>query len=118
MIVDVGSAQDFSEGVVRPVAVAQRTIGIVRWRGSLYALRDRCPHQGGPVCRGLLRPALVAGPAVGDISVDDARLVLSCPWHGWEFDVATGRALGDGGYRIATYRVSEDRGRVLLEVAG
>ena len=42
--------------------------------GTLYALDGICPHQGGPLGKGRLEAAIV-----------------TCPWHGWQFDVSTGQ---------------------------
>jgi nitrite reductase/ring-hydroxylating ferredoxin subunit len=103
---------------MRLVEVRSRSIGVVRWRGALHALRNLCPHQGGPACRGLLRPLLKPDSTVGEIALDEDHLVLSCPWHGWEFDVATGRSLWDDTCRLGKYRVAVERGRVLIEVGG
>ena len=39
------------------------------------------------------------------MAVDDTRPVLSCPWHGWQFDVATGKAVTNQRLRARTYAV-------------
>lgn len=67
--------------------------------GELLAYENLCPHLGGPVCEGEIRPAVTA------VVDEDGRLLdecsdmgsprLICPWHGWEFDLATGQAIGD-----------------------
>jgi nitrite reductase (NADH) small subunit len=116
--VDVGGENEFEEGAVRLVEVGRRSIGIVRWRGAVHALRNLCPHQGGPACRGLLRPLLKPDSAIGGIALDEERLVLSCPWHGWEFDVVTGHSLWDDTCKLGKYRVAVESGRVLIEIGG
>jgi nitrite reductase (NADH) small subunit len=116
--VDVGGENEFEEGAVRLVEVGRRSIGIVRWRGAVHALRNLCPHQGGPACRGLLRPLLKPDSAIGGIALDEERLVLSCPWHGWEFDVVTGQSLWDDTCKLGKYRVAVESGRVLIEIGG
>jgi nitrite reductase/ring-hydroxylating ferredoxin subunit len=54
----------------------------------------------------------------GVLEYDSDRLVLSCPWHGWEFDVETGRAIWDESYRAKTYATTVRDGRVLVEIGG
>jgi nitrite reductase (NADH) small subunit len=51
-----------------------RIIALFNVEGTLYALDGVCPHQGGPLGQGEL---------CGD--------VVTCPWHGWQFNVQTGR---------------------------
>lgn len=51
-----------------------RVIAIFNVAGSVFALDGICPHQGGPLGQGALTGCIV-----------------TCPWHGWQFDVATGQ---------------------------
>ena len=75
-----------------------------------------CSHQSGPVCSGILGPRLTGGRP-GAMELDAATPVLACPWHGWEFDVRTGRALHDGRHSIRTFPVRIAGDRVLVELA-
>lgn len=114
--VDVGSVEDFGEGRPRIVEVGGREIGVVRWREELFALRNICPHQYGPMCRGHTMPLLTGDADEGTIAADEDRPVVVCPWHGWEFDARTGRAAwGPSTYRIKTYPVVVEDGRVLVD---
>ena len=84
-----------------PLAVRLLDEDLVLWRdlqGALHAWADRCPHRGAPIC---------AGRVVTPIEVRDGRLdlgdrvsVLRCPWHKWEFEIATGRCLVDERLRL------------------
>ena len=115
-MIDVGSVDDFNERAVRVVAVEGREIGIVRWRGDeIYAIHNRCPHMAGPVCRGGVGPKLVCRDgSPGSLFVDEDTPVLACAWHRWEFDVRSGEALWDPGYRVKTYPVDVVDGRVFV----
>jgi len=98
------------------VFVDGREIGVIAWRGELFALLNVCPHQLGPVCRGHAMPLLV-GREGGDMSVDDETVVVVCPWHSWEFDVRTGQGVGGGRRRrLRTFDVKEEDGRVWVDV--
>lgn len=118
MFVDVLALDELEERRPKLATVEGREIGIIRWNGDVYALRNVCPHQFGPVCRGHVMP-LITGGLDDRLEADSDRPVLVCPWHGWEFDVATGRsAWGDTPYRyrLKTYEVKIEDGRVLVEV--
>ncbi len=115
MIADLGPLDAFHEGEVRVVKAGRREIGVARWRGRLYALRNVCAHQRGPVCEGWLAGRMTSG-SPGEMSVEEEAPVLACPWHGWEFDIRTGRALSDRRFRVRTYRVRVEHGHVLVEL--
>ena len=44
--------------------------------------------------------------------------VLRCPWHGWEFDIATGCSLFDPDTKLMSYPVHVENGRILVEIGG
>lgn len=110
---DVGSLDELElEG--RIVArVSGRDVGVLRdpQTGSLHGIRNRCPHQGGPLCLGTVRERIVGAPGLYELG---GRSVLRCPWHGWEFDLETGRCLDEPSLRAAVYMVRVDGGRVLI----
>ena len=81
--------------------------------GRLYALRNKCPHKGGPLGLGPLRPHVV-GEGVGQWVYEREGEIIQCPYHHWEFDVRTGRALCDPGLRAKTYRVEVEDCEVVL----
>jgi nitrite reductase/ring-hydroxylating ferredoxin subunit len=115
MRVDVGSVADFEEREVRIVKVGNHDIGVLRWHDRFFALHNRCPHQKGPVCLGIVSGRLgSAGP--GSMEVDEETPVLACPWHGWEFELEHGRALWDSSYAVKLFPVHVESGRVMLDV--
>ena len=76
------------------VEVGGRSIGVFNVGGEFFALRNRCPHQGGPLCLGITLGFLrSAGP--GEFHYSRAGEILRCPWHGWEFDMRTGQSWFD-----------------------
>ena len=110
---DLGPVSEFPFNTITIVNVAGREIGVIRTDSEFYALRNLCPHQSGPLCRGKLARLLKAS-APGAIEFERQRSVVTCPWHGWEFDVETGRALYDQTMRVATYLVEEVGGRLFI----
>jgi nitrite reductase (NADH) small subunit len=115
MIVEVGPLSEFHDGEVRVVAVEGREIGIIRWADDVFALANLCAHQRGPLCRGTLGPRLEASEP-GTMELGAGAPIIACPWHGWEFDVQTGRALWDEHYRVRTYPAQVIDGRVVVDV--
>jgi nitrite reductase/ring-hydroxylating ferredoxin subunit len=109
---DVGALDDFEERRPAVVEVDGREVGILRWNGDFFAVRNICPHMLAPVCRGIAL-ALITSDEQGAPQVDADHPVIACPWHGWEFDVATGRAVCQGlDYKVRTYPTTVEEGRV------
>ncbi|MGQ0574879.1 MAG: Rieske (2Fe-2S) protein [Pseudonocardia sp.] len=102
----VGRVSDIPPGERKIVEVGGRTIGVFNVRGRFYALRNICPHQGAPLCQGSLGgTALPSRP--GEFVWGREGEILSCPWHGWEFDVTTGRSVfNPHRTRVRTFEVS------------
>jgi nitrite reductase/ring-hydroxylating ferredoxin subunit len=120
MRVVVGKVSDFANGDRKIIEVNGKSIGVFRIDDRFYALRNRCPHQFGPLCLGTLAPrAVSSGP--GDVRLDSGPPLLACPWHGWEYDIATGQSFmgpGRGNVPALTYDVSVLPGNELLPADG
>jgi nitrite reductase (NADH) small subunit len=111
----VGHASTFKAGVMQLVQVAGREIGIIRLHtGEMRAVMNRCPHKGAPICRGIVGGAWESsGP--GELSFDDSRNVLVCPWHGFAFSLTTGKELfWHKGSSLRMYDVVEADGEVVV----
>jgi nitrite reductase/ring-hydroxylating ferredoxin subunit len=76
------------------VTLRGRSIGVFNVAGEFFALRNACPHQGGPLCLGVLSGLALPGPP-GEYRYVRRGEILRCPWHGWEFDVRTGQSYVD-----------------------
>jgi nitrite reductase/ring-hydroxylating ferredoxin subunit len=85
--------------------------------GELHALLGICPHRGGLLGFGRLCP-LVTSERFGTYELAETTTLLRCPWHAFEFDVRTGEAIADPTYRVQTYPVREEDGRILVEMPG
>jgi len=108
---DVGPVELLERTGLLTARVGGREIGVIATPDGPRAVRNRCPHQGGPLCRGPVALRLEGTP--GKYDAGD-RLVLRCPWHGWEFDLQTGRCPDDAAMRVAVYPVRVESGRVLV----
>jgi nitrite reductase/ring-hydroxylating ferredoxin subunit len=90
----VARARDIAPGTCKIATVRGREIGIFNLGGEYFALSNRCPHAGGPLCRGRIGP-LVLSDGPGDYRLTRERELLRCPWHGWEYDIRTGQSWCD-----------------------
>ena len=99
-------------GAVRIVEVGSHRIGLYRVGNDVHALADRCPHRGAPICAGAV--ATPIGVENGVLATGAPNSVLRCPWHKWEFDIASGRCLVDDRLRVRRYSVRVDGDTVVV----
>jgi nitrite reductase/ring-hydroxylating ferredoxin subunit len=78
-----------------------RMVAIANIDGRFHAIDGLCPHQGGPLGTGML-----------------CGTTLTCPWHGWQFDVVSGRHKVSATVRQAVHEVREEGGRLFVRLAG
>ncbi len=118
----VGKVAEIPEGG-RKIIVPFRGragIGIFNVKGAFYALRNICPHKRGPLCTGEVagRSSATAPPSQTDGFVDYEREdeIIRCPWHAWQFDIATGLCPVDPNVRVKTYPVIVDGEDLIVDV--
>lgn len=119
-LVDVGASQDVPERGRLVVEISTDTgavtLGIFRFAGRLYAWENRCAHQGGPACQGRIvsrvREGLDDEQRSLGLRFDEDTMHVVCPWHGFEYDVVTGRHPGRPDLALRSFGVSEDGGRI------
>jgi nitrite reductase/ring-hydroxylating ferredoxin subunit len=95
----VGLIDDIEEGDRRIVQIGALSVGVFHHKGSWYAVENHCLHRGGPVATGRLD---------GD--------VLTCPWHGFQYNVTTGQLLVDPNAVLRTFPVTIQNGEIHLQV--
>jgi nitrite reductase (NADH) small subunit len=93
-------AGDIAPGAVREVQVNGKAVALANVGGKFYAVDNTCLHRGGPLGQGALNGTK-----------------LMCPWHGWEYDVTTGKVGQNPSVGVATYPV-EIRGDEVFVDAG
>src|SRR5690348_14357617 len=72
-LIRVAAVSDVPPGTAREVMAGDQVVALFNVDGRFYALDGVCPHAGGPLGEGALRGT-----------------VVTCPWHGWQFDVVSG----------------------------
>lgn len=109
----VAAVDEIPPGERKLVEVAGRSVGVFNVGGAYYALLNRCPHQAGPLCRGLLH-AFIESTVPGEYRYTRKGEILRCPWHGWEFDVKTGQSWFDPArVRVRAYEASVQPGSAI-----
>ena len=105
----VATIDEIAPGGHKIVEVAGRSIGLFNIAGQFFALRNSCPHQGGPLCSGRLT-GFISATVPGEYSYTRQGEMLRCPWHGWEFDIKTGQSWFDPAQmRVRSYQVTVEQ---------
>ena len=81
------------------LSVGGQAVALFNVEGAFYALSNTCLHRGGPLGQGFV----------------EGRTV-TCPWHSWTFDVATGANVVNGELKVACYETKLEDGQVLVKV--
>jgi nitrite reductase/ring-hydroxylating ferredoxin subunit len=97
--VTVARADDLAPGEMRRVQAGEDEIALARVGDEFYAVQGACLHLKGPL---------------GDGRLQDH--VLTCPWHGWQYDVRTGKNEFDLAIQLRTYDVRVENGEVRIAV--
>lgn len=114
----IGNFSDLSEDSRKLVTIAGEEIVVFRHSDTVYALENRCLHMGGPIAEGLLVGRVEGvvdegGNQLGDRFSDDVTHVV-CPWHGWEYDIASGRCAALPGLGLKKYQTDIREGQVYV----
>lgn len=79
---------EIPSGTVAELQLDGKTIALANVEGTFYAIDNTCLHRGGPLGQGELRGQ-----------------VVTCPWHGWQYDVTTGKSTMNPAVGVTCYRV-------------
>jgi 3-phenylpropionate/trans-cinnamate dioxygenase ferredoxin subunit len=89
------------------------TVAVFNVEGQVFALSNHCPHHGGPLCHGRISGAVLPSQPYEYRYGREGR-VLICPWHGWEFDIESGRTIFDPSVRVKIYEARIEKGEIVL----
>ena len=94
----VAQKSEIVEGQGKLVNVNGKEIALFSVNGQFFAIDNTCLHRGGPLAEGFL---------------EDEK--VTCPWHGWQFDVKTGQNLMPGMGKLNSYKVSVENEDIFIE---
>lgn len=95
------------------IEIGGKEIGVYYVDGDVYAWLGVCPHRGAPMCRGLVSGTHLPS-RVYEYEYGMENQILRCPFHGWEFNLKTGRLLLDDEVKLRGYETVVEDGRVYL----
>lgn len=95
----IASVSDVPPGEGIELAAGGRMIALFNVDGTFHAMDGVCPHSGGPLGKGVL-----------------SGCVVTCPWHGWQFDVTTGTHQLNAGLSHPTFTVIVEGDDVFVEL--
>jgi len=79
---------EVAPGTVRELQLDGKTVALANVEGKLFATDNTSPHRGGPLGQGYLEGNCI-----------------TCPWHGWEYDVTTGKVIANPSVGVECYPV-------------
>ena len=114
----IGKAAAFPNPGRKVVEVEAVAVGVFCRDGKFTAFENACPHMGGPVCQG----KIIAGvqELIGEdktslgLAFAKDQVNIACPWHGYEFDIATGRHQGNPRLRLRPVAIEVVDGDLLI----
>ena len=90
---------DIPAGRSKTISLGEKRIALFNVDGAFYAMDDTCLHRGGPLGEGELEGS-----------------VVTCPWHGWKYDVRNGEMTMNPAARVKCYPTRIDGGNVQVSV--
>ncbi len=98
-MVKAAEKDELTDGKAKTVNADGRSIALFRIKNEYYAVANACIHRGGPLGEGELN-----------------EYQVTCPWHGWKYDVRNGSFTVIPTLKVKTYKVKEENGGIFIEV--
>lgn len=97
--IKVAQVSDLAPGEGKVVQADGENIALFNVEGRFYAIHNTCLHRGGPL---------------GEGELDDT--VVTCPWHGWQYDVTTGANVRNPAVQVAGFSVKVEGSDIVVEL--
>ncbi len=99
VLTKVAKTVDIPPGTGKVIEVGGKTIAVFNCEGTFYAMDNTCKHRGGPLGEGSLTGTTV-----------------TCPWHGWEYEVTSGECSMDAAIKVQTFDVKVEGDDLLVAI--
>lgn len=96
----IATVTECPPGTAKELVAEDRIVALFNVDGQFHALDGVCPHQGGPLGQGML-----------------SGCIVTCPWHGWQFDVTTGQHQTSQSLVHPSFPVKVEDGEVYVDLA-
>ena len=109
---EICPATELAPGERRIETLGGFSVGVFNVDGDFYAMKNDCPHQRAPLCEGKLTGTNTSD-SPGEYDWERDGQIVTCPWHGWEFDVTTGESVFDPhAVKAKTFQAAVERSGV------
>ena len=99
MRVKICDEQSLTEGKVKTAKVLARTVAVFRVEGVVYGIEADCKHMKASIAHGRIEGH-----------------TITCPAHGWQYDIRTGACLNEPWAQLKTYPVTLENGHIFVDV--
>ena len=99
VLTKVAKKSEIPPGTGKVIEAGGRTIAVFNCEGTFYATDNTCKHRGGPLGEGSL-----------------SGTTVTCPWHGWEYDVTSGECTADRSVKVQTFDVKVEGDDILISI--
>jgi nitrite reductase/ring-hydroxylating ferredoxin subunit len=107
--INVGPASTFADPGRKLIESDGVEVGVFKLGGEFFAYENVCPHMGGPACQGKIiakvEEVIADDRTSKGLEFSKTKINVVCPWHGFEFDIRTGRHHGNPRYRLKPIKV-------------
>lgn len=97
--VKVAKLDDLPPGSAREFQADGKLVALFNVSGTIHALDNTCVHRGGPLGQGVLE-----------------ENVVTCPWHGWQYDVTTGAVVMNPAIKVKKFQVKVEGDDIQVDV--
>jgi nitrite reductase (NADH) small subunit len=97
--VRAAAASEIPVGTIKEVNVGGTPVAVANIAGTYHVINNTCLHRGGPLGEGTLEGKIV-----------------TCPWHGWQFDVTSGKSVQNPAVGVACYPAELRAGEVFVDL--
>jgi nitrite reductase/ring-hydroxylating ferredoxin subunit len=113
----VAEVAEIPPGERKIVEIEGQSVGIFRVGDEYVAILNVCPHEFAPVCMGRVGGTTLPS-APGEWTWGREGEILACPWHGWEFELLTGKALFANRPRLRLFPIKVEGETIYVSLTG
>ena len=95
--IEVANIKEISENQAKIIEHNEKQIAIFNINGNFYAISNVCLHRGGPIGEGFVN-----------------EFNITCPLHGWQYDLKTGQCNTAPGAKLETYQLKVEGDKILI----
>ena len=106
---------DVAIGQPRIVTLGRMSVGIFQLGDGYAALLNICPHRAGQLCEGPIC-GTTRQTDKAEFTYERAGELIRCAWHGWEFEIRSGKCLVDDKLKARTFPVHVDGEDIYVEL--